>query len=130
MNKKTIITVLVGLVIGVAGTHIAHATNMHHFAQNTEKSPAVIDHNAQAVDSLKELRGDEFDKAFIKEMITHHEGAIDMAKLIESNAKHDELKQLGKDIISAQTKEIDMMQNWQTEWGYKSAPQSHDMQGM
>lgn len=70
------------------------------------------------VAGLKGKTGDEFDKAFIEEMIPHHQGAIDMAKLAEENAKHEEIKNLAKDIISAQNKEIDMMKEWQVNWGY------------
>ena len=70
------------------------------------------------VNGLKEKTGDDFDRAFISEMIDHHQGAIDMAKLAEKNAKHGEVKNLAKDIISAQTKEIDMMEQWQSSWRY------------
>ncbi len=41
-----------------------------------------------------------------------------MAKLSASNAKHDAIKQLSKDIIVAQEKEINEMKQWQMEWGY------------
>lgn len=71
--------------------------------------------------------GDDFDQNFLSMMIAHHQGAIDMAKLAEKNAKHQEIKDLSKDILSAQSKEIDQMQAWQTEWGYKTTPQSHMM---
>jgi len=37
------------------------------------------------------------------------------------NAKHDEIKQMASDIISAQGKEVDMMKAWQKEWGYSTA---------
>src|SRR3989344_893918 len=57
------------------------------------------------VNSLKDKTGDDFDKTFISEMIDHHQGAIDMAKLAKINAGHDELKVMADDIISAQTKE-------------------------
>jgi uncharacterized protein (DUF305 family) len=68
--------------------------------------------------SLKGLKGDEFDKKFISEMITHHEGAVDMAELALTNAKHQEVKTMAQNIISAQTKEIDEMQTWQKNWNY------------
>ena len=68
--------------------------------------------------SLKGLKGDEFDKRFISEMITHHEGAVDMAELALTNAKHQEVKTMAQNIISAQTKEIDEMQTWQKNWHY------------
>ncbi len=70
------------------------------------------------VNGLKGKTGDDFDKTFVSEMIDHHQGAIDMAKLAQKNAKHDEIKNLSNDIISAQTKEIDMMKAWQDTWGY------------
>jgi len=78
------------------------------------------------VNGLKNKTGDDFDKAFIAGMIEHHQGAIDMAKLAKDNAKHDEIKNMADDIISAQSKEIDMMQTWQVDWGYKVVPTSHD----
>ncbi len=62
--------------------------------------------------------GDAFDKAFIEGMIPHHQGAIDMAKEALKSAKHDEIKRMARDIISAQQSEIDMMNQWLKNWGY------------
>jgi uncharacterized protein (DUF305 family) len=60
--------------------------------------------------------GDEFDKAFLSEMIVHHQGAVEMAQVVLKNSKRPELIKLANDIIAAQTKEIDMMKGWQTQW--------------
>lgn len=60
--------------------------------------------------------GDEFDKAFLDDMIIHHQGAVDMAQLVLKNSKRPELIKLANDIITAQTTEIDMMKKWQKEW--------------
>lgn len=65
---------------------------------------------------LQGKTGDVFDKAFITEMIVHHQGAIDMAKLALTNAKHQELKDLATAIIKAQTTEINQMKKWQEVW--------------
>lgn len=70
------------------------------------------------VDMLDGKTGDELDAAFLEGMIPHHQGAIDMAELLLENAKHDELKQMARDIIEAQQREIDMMKRWQKDWGY------------
>ena len=70
------------------------------------------------VDSLQGKTGDDFDKTFISEMIDHHQGAIDMAKLAKEKALHREIKDMADDIISAQTKEIDKMRQWQKDWSY------------
>jgi hypothetical protein len=50
-------------------------------------------------------------------MIPHHQGAVDMARYL-TGAVHAELRQMGIDIISGQSKEIAQMQKWQKEWGY------------
>ena len=76
---------------------------------------------------LKGKTGDDFDKAFISGMIEHHQGAIDMANLAKQSAKHAEIKQMAHDIVSAQSKEIDMMKSWQSQWGYETSS-SHHMQ--
>jgi uncharacterized protein (DUF305 family) len=70
------------------------------------------------VNNLKGKTGDSFDKAFISGMIEHHQGAIDMANLAKQYAKHDEIKSMADDIISAQTNEITQMREWQKNWGY------------
>ncbi len=69
---------------------------------------------------LEGLEGNEFDEAFIRLMIPHHEGAIDMAEEALESAKHPEMKQLATDIIEAQQREIDMMEEWLTSWGYEN----------
>lgn len=68
--------------------------------------------------SMRGKTGDEFDRAFISSMIIHHQGAIDMAKEAKISAKHDEIKKLAEDIISAQMREIDQMKMWQNAWEY------------
>lgn len=65
---------------------------------------------------LLNKNGDEFDQAFISEMIEHHEGAVNMASAALSSAKHQEIKDLAKSIIEEQTKEIDQMRAWQQAW--------------
>jgi uncharacterized protein (DUF305 family) len=70
------------------------------------------DMNANLVDKT----GDDFDVAFLEEMIPHHLGAIEMAELALATSKRPELIQLAKEIIAAQQKEINMMRDWQRTW--------------
>jgi len=57
-----------------------------------------------------------FDKAFLMDMIPHHQSAIAGAKLEQEKGMHPELKQLAGTIIADQQKEIDQMQNWLKTW--------------
>lgn len=65
---------------------------------------------------MKGKTGDELDKIFLEDMIVHHQGAVDMAVLLQQNTKRPELQEMAQNIITAQTKEITMMQNWLAEW--------------
>lgn len=80
----------------------------------------MMDEMAGMTAELNGKTGDDFDKAFIEQMIMHHQSAIDMAAPGEANAEHQEVKDLTKAIVSAQTKEIQQMKQWQTEWGYEN----------
>ncbi|MCA9336163.1 DUF305 domain-containing protein [Candidatus Saccharibacteria bacterium] len=72
----------------------------------------------EMMNKLKDLKGEEYDKEFLKQMILHHEQAIEMSRYAETNANHQELKDLAREVIAAQTKEIEQMKQWQQEWGY------------
>lgn len=65
---------------------------------------------------LEGKTGDAFDKAFITEMIMHHQGAVDMAEAALKDAKHPEIKTMANAIISAQTTEISQMKAWLKDW--------------
>ena len=65
---------------------------------------------------MKGKTGDELDKIFLEDMIVHHQGAVDMALLLQKGTKRPELQKMAKDIIDVQTKEIDMMKAWLASW--------------
>ncbi|MDK1488678.1 DUF305 domain-containing protein [Sinorhizobium sp. 7-81] len=52
------------------------------------------------------------DVDFVRGMIAHHQGAIDMAKVELEHGKDDEIRKLAEDIIKAQEGEIKMMKEW------------------
>ncbi|MEO8572968.1 MAG: DUF305 domain-containing protein [Pyrinomonadaceae bacterium] len=65
---------------------------------------------------LESLLGNEFDIEFLKQMIPHHEGAIEMAKNRQKRDTNSELKELAGDIITAQEAEIKQMHAWFGSW--------------
>jgi uncharacterized protein (DUF305 family) len=52
------------------------------------------------------------DKDFVRMMIPHHQGAIDMAKVEIQYGNDEKLKAMAREIIAAQEKEIAEMKEW------------------
>lgn len=138
MSKNTIISGVGGIAIGVLLMAIVASLGIrnHNAAMLSMmgiENTKTTDHSSMSMDDMaKQLQnknGDDFDKAFVEMMISHHEGAVDMAELIPARAKHDELKKLGEAIVSAQTKEIADMKQWQKDWGYSDDEMNSMMHG-
>jgi uncharacterized protein (DUF305 family) len=65
------------------------------------------------IDDLK--KAPDFDKKFLEMMVKHHKMAIPMSGMILDSQK-SEMRKLAKDIISAQSGEIEMMIKWYQSW--------------
>jgi uncharacterized protein (DUF305 family) len=130
METKPLLYGLIGFFLGGLLVAIAATTfnKPQEDASNTNSSMSSMSMEDMTAD-LKNKTGDEFDKAFIANMIAHHEGAVEMAKLSAKSAKHEEIKSLSGDIIIAQEKEITEMKQWQMDWGYTSMGNDHSTMG-
>jgi uncharacterized protein (DUF305 family) len=143
VQKETVYVGIVGLLAGIiiAGGAAVLAVNNNNqgmmkmmgmdtsHMNNSDAGHMGMSMNDMSSD-LKNRTGDNLDENFVAMMIAHHQGAIDMAKLAETRAKHDEIKQLSNDIISAQTKEIQDMKKWQQDWGYGETNSDNSMHNM
>lgn len=120
MNKEQILFGVIGLIVGASVTFGVMQATAKSEPQSVDKTQMMYSEGSMdhMVAMLRDKEGDEFDKEFIRQMIPHHEGAIEMAELIDARAKHEEVKALGRDIIAAQTSEIERMKTWYTDWGY------------
>lgn len=125
METKPLLYGLIGFFIGGLLVSVAATTFDKPETNSTDNEVTM----SQMTEILEPLKGDEYDKAFIKHMIDHHQAAVDMAKLSADRAKHQEIKDLSLAIISAQEKEINEMKQWQTDWGYITSNVDHSSMG-
>ena len=92
---------------------------MHRMSDGTMMRNIGMDMDSMMqgmMSSISDKEGKDFDKAFLSEMIIHHQGAVAMAELVLEKSSNEDLRKLANDIISAQNQEIEMMQNWQKAW--------------
>ncbi len=68
-------------------------------------------------------QSDDFDRAFIQQMIPHHQMAVHMAQMLLKHTTRPEMQRQAESIIKSQTAEIHQMHQWQQTW-YPNSQQS------
>ena len=58
---------------------------------------------------LQSLNGEDFDKLWLESMISHHQGAIEMAKAEIANGDNVDAKNLAQNVVTTQEAEIGQM---------------------
>ena len=126
MKRITVVIIaLAALAIGgVAVAQLTPPAGMDHSKMGhtmgvpgtvAEVSPAAkasAEANARMhKDMTMSFTGDA-DVDFIKGMLPHHQGAVDMAKIVLQYGKDAEVKKLANAIIKAQNDEISWMKSW------------------
>lgn len=98
---------------GAHGGHSGHSTP----AQTTKSpdTPATQGYR-QANETMHKNMNIAFsgnaDIDFVRGMVPHHQGAIDMAKVALQHAKDEQIRKWAQDVIREQEREIAEMQTW------------------
>lgn len=85
----------------------SHGEHDHGSAHDHGTMPGMA--TERQLDELRDAEGDDFDKLFLKLMITHHQGAVTMATEVSMEGRNTLVGEMATDVIAQQTSEIHRM---------------------
>lgn len=134
-KNQTIIIGLLALIVGlILGYFFGGNTMMsdrgffsneamHEEMEEHMYGDELIDEDGAMIHAMDEMMlgfrgktGEAYEEAFLRGMIVHHIGAINMAEELLEQTDRPELVKLANDIITSQSDEVEQMRSWLGEW--------------
>ena len=117
--KNATLAVIAAVTLALTGIAVAQTVPMDHSkmampmaADASAATKAFTEANSKMHKDMTITFTGNADVDFIKGMLPHHQGAVDMAKIVIQYGKDPEVRKLAQAIIKAQNKEIAWMKSW------------------
>lgn len=108
----------------VLAQHSGHGSHSGHGAAKPAATESAATKAFRAVNDKMHKDMDiaftgDVDADFARGMIPHHQGAVEMAKIVLQYGKDPEIRKLAEDVVRTQEAEIRFMREWLAKRGVK-----------
>lgn len=118
MNRTTVTLAALLAVVALGGTARAQQAHGSHGAPAAAKpdesaaTRAYRDANTKMHEAMAIPYSGDADADFVRGMIAHHQGAIEMARIVLAHGKDPDIRKLAEGIVRDQEKEVAAMRDW------------------
>ena len=108
-------SLIMGLLLStsvLASNSVSHDGHASRAGEASQAAQAFDDANQRMHHGMAIQSSGNVDMDFARGMLAHHRGAVDMARIELEHGSDEQMRQLAREVIDTQQREIDLLERW------------------